>query len=173
MAGISLATGSLVRVGSGLLLLACNPAAVPPSARRQQEQLTFWTDAPALAQPLETATYRLAHATGRAVSVEPDGVPVLSVPEPRDVGGRLTCAVTSVDSDGHVYDIQIDDHPEGFACHSATGTLIHELMHALAPFAPHSETGLFALTANTTSWIDEASLTRLCEYFDCWAFRPE
>lgn len=67
--------------------------------------------------------------------------------------------------------IHIDPTPPP-GCPETSVTLLHELIHALAPDQSHAQHGLFA-SSSEHDWIDEEALSALCSEFPCEAFDPE
>lgn len=155
------------------LALACGPAGGTPGA--PVGATVFWANDAGLRALVESGTARLAAATGRPdIETRIDGVPVEYVEDPTDAGGTRACAITWKDGAGFVHDIVIDPTPAPLRCLTPPAVVVHELMHALAPFAEHTERGLFALHANADATrIDEAALMQVCAKFECLAFNPE
>lgn len=157
-----------------LLLLTvffgCAAAADPAPAL----PVTFWTDEVTARPMLAHAVARMAEATGRDISMAEGGIPVIFKPEARDpLTGEGLCGVTVARGNGQVLYLEISNGGDR-RCMVTEATLLHEMIHALAPGLPHTDQGtLFGPKADKTAWIDEESLGRLCESFECHAFNPE
>jgi hypothetical protein len=122
-------------------------------------------------------TVRLARATGRDdIRTETGGIPVgyrRGLVDPEDPK-KLNCAQTHISRLGHVVKkIAIYVDPDRQPCASLPAMLVHEGMHAIAPDAEHSETGIFDRRGGRTSYIDADSLSTVCASFECSAFVPE
>ena len=127
---------------------------------------------------LGSALGRLRGATGRYdLEQAPGGLPVVWADDLSDRRGRPACSLTTVERyPGTGWSpllIQLDPTPH--FCSEALPSLLHELIHSLAPDAPHVEEPgwLFSDGVGRSTVLDEPSLLRLCEYFRCDAFSPE
>lgn len=131
----------------------------------------FWTDEPQLVGSLSAAVEALAAATGRAdVTIDATGVPVVygdDMFNPRR--GDFDCARTEYRMARHTIlpaRIRLDATPDEL-CMPSESQLLHEAIHALAPEAEHTETGVFSERGSTDGVVDAESLARLCEHFAC------
>lgn len=156
-----------------VMIVACGAP-----ASHHEHRVSFRTDVPELQPYVQKMAERLAKATGRPEVATPDGqIEVRINDHPTDAEGNPICARTVVGCDtGEALFIEVDLEPDPEGCGPLPQTLIHEGMHALfvseCGVDEHSDGGIFA-AAPLTSYIDEASLSRLCEGFGCAAFTPE
>jgi hypothetical protein len=75
--------------------------------------------------------------------------------------------------------IEVDSNPPRGKCLETVPSLIHEVMHAL--YVPqdseldeeHSASGIFQPKAGAVDFIDDISLSKLCQGFECLTFNPE
>lgn len=185
-------------VGAGLVILTvllfsmgCAPAPDDhePSAawcernRCDREALAFTVAGEGLHAPFLAAMGRMAAATGRQLSTDPQGgIPVVwredtrTPPTLKDPTGRPACANTTASGmkGGRMYTqrIEIDPTPPP-GCPGPELSLVHELIHALAPDAVHLlEPSLFSFDIERST-LDAGALVELCAHFDCNAFEPE
>lgn len=133
---------------------------------------------------------RISYATGRFdLTTDPQaGIPVMwqsPIPNLRDKS-KSDCGSTQVTGFvyGHgdsLFDASSDAYTQSIAidrnakfCSAPGVSLLHELIHALAPKQSHVETddSLFSVVAHT-DYLDEKALTKLCSEFDCLIFNPE
>lgn len=173
-----------------LILTCCagEPAAKLPNCaqfRCEPEAVAFAPEARALGIT-QTTLARFAAATGRAdLRIEESGVPIVFrenlVSDPLDLkpdGAPVErCAITTVayipGGPNVTQRIEIDPTPP-VGCPNPWLSLLHEMIHALAPNTPHTETGLYApVIPQGTKTIDETSLIALCSEFACQDFAPE
>lgn len=119
---------------------------------------------------------RLAAATGRTdIAVQPGGI-LVSLVDDAIVMGQSACAGTFRPADGHsppFIQVRRGAAPEGKYCMDRVSTMLHEAIHALAPDAVHSDSGVFRMKANRDHHLDAASLEALCTDFACSSFEPE
>jgi hypothetical protein len=127
----------------------------------------------------KAALARMGRATGREFPTDGQlGIPILWQETIIDAQGIEDCAQTIVKGFAGqkmwTQAIYLDPTPPD-GCPSPETSLLHELIHALAPEAEHVEVD--SLFYKSTGWqnrkIDAAALGRLCETFDCLEFRPE
>jgi len=148
---------------------------------RCDEEALVYTPAPELMAAAEDGLARFAAATGRAdLSIAKGGVPIIFTEDLVDpLDGHVACAITVAVYAGNgpyfTQRIEIDPTPPEL-CPAWNVSLMHELIHALAPHSEHSanEASLFApqIPSGVRS-IDESALLALCSEFDCHAFAPE
>ncbi len=149
-----------------LILAGCASAAPTAPATT-----SFTTADPELASVLQEATDRMSAATGREdIALSEDGIRVTLRDEVL-LFGKPVCAATFKQGDTTFIDVARNP-PAGY-CMPRTATILHEMIHALSPDAEHTDTGLFRQHAGNAWTLDEASLSRLCEGFECHAFQPE
>jgi hypothetical protein len=145
---------------------------VPPGREFGCEML-FSPDAESLAITQEGAA-RWGNATGCSFRVGEGGIPVTMTDNLQNNAGRSACGYTRMFYQVKptrkimgINFIQIDRE-----CPTQQATMLHELAHAMAPAADHTKDGLFAESA-TVDFIDEVSLSAVCEHLECKAFQPE
>lgn len=129
---------------------------------------------------------RISYATGRFdLTTDPQaGIPVLWK-SPILVKGKRTCALTEISgfvfghgslqsdsSDMYTQVIYVDrDMP---FCPDNETSILHELIHALAPKRDHAKDGTSVFSAvAATDYLDEPALVQLCSEFNCLDFNPE
>jgi len=125
------------------------------------------------------ALERIALATGRDdLRIEDDGLPI-EHESPIMVKSERVCGLTNVaalrvkEKTGAWRPQRIAVEPEKLdGCPGWDVTVLHEMIHALAPNAAHAETGVFSEHA-TGGVLDESSLAVLCSGLDCRWFDPE
>lgn len=168
--------------------IACGAAPQVPTFcdthRCNQEETTFAPVDARAAAVLAPELERWSKATGRDLTVAAGGVPVVWAEDLRapcsDDPSRecIDCAKTVVSGfrGGPLWTqrIELDPTPPG-GCPAPEVSLLHELIHAMAPTAEHVRgDSLFATSTGVNPRpIDSAALSRLCETFDCAFFRPE
>lgn len=187
-------------VGAGLVILTvllfsmgCAPAPDDhePSAawcernRCDREALAFTVAGEGLHAPFLAAMGRMAAATGRQLSTDPQGgIPVVwradirTQPTPENPTGLPSCANTIASGvpGGRMFTQRIEVNSTRLpGCPGPELSLLHELIHALAPMAEHVDVdSLFASsTGKDMRPIDAPALERLCEFFACDNFAPE
>lgn len=169
------------------LLVGCggpelDPGGLPPGWCRShfcmREAIAFAPAGEGISDELAPALARYRAATGRddLGTDNQSGIPVVWQDDlPLDANGKENCGqtVTMGLPGGHMWTqaIRIDPHPSA-NCPSIQETLMHELIHALAPNQSHAQHGLFA-RASEHDWIDDEALSALCSEFRCAAFAPE
>lgn len=133
---------------------------------------------------------RISYATGRFdLTIDPQaGIPVMwqtPIMNPQNKSKR-DCGHTEISgfvyghnrslfadsSDAYTQSVAVDQNAP--FCWEPEVSLLHELIHALAPKQHHVETddSLFSASAQD-NYLDEPALTKLCSEFDCLLFRPE
>jgi hypothetical protein len=123
-------------------------------------------DAEAAAAAEDTAA-RWSAATGCAVTVREDGLPVLTVDQSYDLEGNPKHGGTWRDGDTLTrIELTRRNDPDAFA-----RALLHESGHALRDIPGHSASGLMSATGGPI--IDAESLAFVCEGLGCTAFEPE
>lgn len=174
-------------------VLACRGAAIDPTEQmpncskyRCERQVVSFAPVPGLEDAVLESVLRLSAAAGRFdLRVDPTGIPVrfqehiLSTdPTFVDEAGNLrevcaqTYAVKMAEGPWLTQEIAVDPTP-GEGCPALLElSVLHEMIHALAPAAPHAPRGLFAVVIESDH-IDEPALVQLCSEFDCQAFVPE
>jgi hypothetical protein len=171
------------------LLTCCSradaPDQVPDCSRfRCDADAVAFAPEGALIAVTDSALKRFRAATGRDdLRIEDGGVPVLfrehilpAKPELDEAGNpkevcALTTAVSLNGGRNYAQRIEIDPTPPPF-CPDAGLSILHELIHALAPDVDHAERGLFAPSIGGPT-IDEPAMVQLCTEFDCQEFVPE
>lgn len=116
-------------------------------------------------------TERIADATGRAdVRVDESGLPVVYADDMFNrARGDFDCAQTELvvdHADLVAASIRVDRTPAA-GCMPTVAVLMHEVIHALAPTAEHTTTGVFSERGSADGGLDAASLDRLCEHIHC------
>lgn len=171
---------------------SCAPAALDPAEkmpdcskyRCEREPVRFAPE-PGLLAATEQALERFRVATGRTdLAIDPAGIPVVwadeLITDERDEStGELiracgmTTAVRMKPGPFVTQRIQIDPSP-GPGCPDAGLSIMHELIHALAPAVGHSTDpeSLFYKNIHRRI-IDESALIQLCSGFECNDFIPE
>lgn len=133
---------------------------------------TFTTEDPVVREELERNLARISEATGIVgLSVGDDGIPVARV---ADFDADHNCDVTRVShvgSDWRTNRISLGP-VRGPGCWDEETSLLHELIHALAPSAEHAQSGLFA-GAIQDDKLDAEAVTILCAHVECSVFNPE
>lgn len=168
-------------VGVGCSGPELDPGGLPPGWCRShfcmEEAAAFAPAGEGMSDELASALARYRAATGRDdLGTDQSGIPVVWEDDlPLDSNGKENCGqtVTMGLPGGHMWTqvVRIDPHPSA-DCPSIQETLLHELIHAMAPNQSHAQHGLFA-RASEHDWIDEEALSALCSEFRCAAFNPE
>lgn len=116
---------------------------------------------------------RISNATGRYdLIVAPEsGIPVSWKTPLYNKKGEHACGNTAVGKKSHQVQAVYISKDEPF-CPPNEVSLLHELIHALAPQADHVDDSVFSDIAHT-DYLDESALLALCSYFDCLEFNPE
>ncbi len=165
-----------------ILALACGCAPAEPGDTCQTERCevaTSFAPDPELVLYTQAALTRIARATGRTdLVIHEDGLPVeLDGPlmaHTEDGTEVPACGVTPASKTGSgpwiAQRVAIDPEPLP-GCPDLQVTVLHEIMHALAPEARHAETGIFSVHGGGR--LNDDSLTALCSEFACQAFQPE
>jgi hypothetical protein len=156
------------------LFAGCGAPPSPQEAAASGRAPNFSTAEPALAPELARAIGLLARATGRSdIAVTANGLPVAFGDDMFNARrGDYDCAQTTmalVRGEKIATGIRVDRTPAEF-CMGTEAQLTHELIHALAPNAAHSETGIFSERGSVDPRLDAASLEALCGEFDCVEF---
>jgi hypothetical protein len=153
---------------------------------RCEPEVTAFDPAPELLLATEVELARLARATGRDdLRVSPGGVPVVLVedivaehPASWNVNAEA-CGQTVTVTWNHrlplrsyTQEIQIDP-TEPANCHGMRATLMHEMIHALAPDAAHRPDSEVFADATRSNRLDAPALEALCSQFECALFNPE
>lgn len=167
---------------------APDPDGVPSAGNcklhRCELHVTTFAPAPELSGATLNALQRLGAATGRTdLAIDPGGVPVVYaaglLSGNLDALGHpiLDCARTTIvrfdGGPGYAQKIEVDPtaRPD---CPDAARSVMHELIHALAPDVEHApDPSLFAVHIRSARTYDEPALTQLCSEFDCLSFEPE
>jgi hypothetical protein len=178
-----------------LFLDGCSEVQAPPipdgwcESHHCEEAVTYTATDDGMLEILNPALERYSDATGRALSTDPTaGIPVIWREHLEDSEGAIDeatglvmedCAYTSSvgwPESGMVFAqaIYLDPTPPD-GCPEPAVSLLHELIHAMAPMSKHVDSdSLFAASTGPMERdIDATALERLCENFDCLAFRPE
>lgn len=134
---------------------------------------------------LERSLGRWGKATGRTdLGTSPGGIPVIWQEDLADpvVPGMFDCAYTrgveflrnGVRGRGWTQVIELDPTPPD-GCPAPELSLLHELIHAMAPRTRHvmGDSLFAASTGPAMRPIDALALEALCSGFDCWSFEPE
>ena len=157
--------------------LAITVAMVVLSCTEPQKQ---WIEATAFTpigegmhETLQKDLDRISNATGRydLIVVPESGIPVSWKTPLYNKKGEHACGNT-VTKSHRTLDVYISkDEP---FCPPNEVSLLHELIHALAPQADHVSTddSVFSNIAHT-DYLDEPALLALCSHFDCLEFNPE
>jgi hypothetical protein len=121
---------------------------------------------------LSSALARLKSATGRDdLGTDPQaGIPV-SWDDTIDDCGQTIVMGPSLDN-MYAQRILLSQAAVGKNCPEVQETLVHELIHAMAPDATHAISGIFAPSSQSDK-IDSLALDKLCSQFDCDLFNPE
>lgn len=149
---------------------------------------TFAPD-PELVDMVTDATARWSRASGNgAVQAADGGIPVRHVSGLVSADGNPACSLTGwIDFHGGpmagrrvVQWIELDSNTPEFwidgqlmRCPDEMHSLMHEIVHALAPHAAHAASGLFATRTEGNGLIDAQALAQLCSEADCLKFKPE
>jgi hypothetical protein len=143
------------------------------STHRCEEVRTF-DPAPELEAYTAANIDRLSRATGTEVlAEEAGGVPIV-FQEALLTDGREDCAQTEAMTIGgplYTQIIRLDPTPPR-GCPPVNVTLLHEMIHALAPGVQHAAHGIFAKVAGGSK-LDTDALVQLCSMFDCQEMVPE
>jgi hypothetical protein len=132
---------------------------------------TFTATDPAVREELSRDLARISSATGIAdLRVGADGIPVVRATDIPDTDCDCT----------HVRELHGDwwtDHislgmTRGAGCWDEETSLLHELIHALAPSADHAESGLFRASIQSDK-LDSEAVAILCSHVECSGFNPE
>lgn len=138
------------------------------------EDATSFAPVPELEAYMTAGIDRLSRATGTGfLCEEASGVPVVFREHLTEKDGTEDCGQTIAAGHGVHYAqiIMIDPTPpEG--CSPIQVTLLHEMIHALAPGVQHATHGIFAAQA-VGSKLDEEALVQLCSVFPCQEMIPE
>lgn len=154
--------------------IGCAPAEGQPA------RPTFTPDSELL-EDTEAVAARYATATGREdVEIVDNGSIRVFYAEDLytlDESGvpHTACAITTWYLVGGALaeaNIELDPTPP-YGCPSIRTSLAHEFIHALNPYALHTEHGLFAVHSDGSTLIDDGALNELCTEFECIVFQPE
>lgn len=160
------------------LASACSSPAAHVDVAAPGRAPSFTTDEPELVAAVDEMATLLAAATGRAdIRLDDGGVPVIFSDNMFNrARGDFDCAQTElVFDDGELVaaSIRVDRTPAA-GCMPTIGLLIHEAIHALAPEAEHTSSGIFSDRGSVDGSLDPESVARLCESFRCTgSHRPE
>lgn len=159
-----------------LVLCACGAPAAPMSlcdAGRCDPSPREFAPAPALEGATHQALVRLERATGLELTIDADGLP-LAIDDrvPPEFCGET---VQHLDAFGVKAPQRIEIRRATSAeCGSIVGSVLHELIHAIAPQSEHAATGVFSeFRAETNDLLDAASLEALCSQVPCERETPE
>ena len=136
---------------------------------------------PELEPAFRAAAARVTAASGIELDLGPDGLPVVLTdnPPPAPDSGLPLCAATLFELEGSAQLIELAADPaaHGMFCADQETTLVHELIHALAPEAQHlagdTRERVFEKAAYPGSMLEVLSLSELCSHADCTVFQPE
>lgn len=132
---------------------------------------TFTATDPGIREELSRDLARISAATGITdLRVGAGGIPIMYANDIPDTDCDCT----------HVRELRGNwwtDHislrlTRGEGCWNEETSLLHELIHALAPNAEHAESGLFHTSIQSDKLGPEA-VTALCSHVECSAFNPE
>lgn len=161
-----------------IILMHC-VGCLPPTAEdvfcseHRCEDVTSFAPVPELEAYTAAGIDRLSRATGTNVlREEASGVPVV-LREHLMTDGTEDCGQTLAVGYGTLYTqiVMVDPTPPN-GCPPIHVTLLHEMIHALAPGVEHAAHGIFAVRAGGSKLDDEA-LVQLCSEFLCQEMVPE
>lgn len=141
--------------------------------------MSFTSTDPAFEAEASAVAERWNAAAGLGLRVGAAGVPINVVDQAYDHEGHAVCGTTLVQM--NVFNtrvvgiIRIDVTRDSPACKSASDILLHEIVHAFAPDAEHTATGMFkdTYTDRLPEPIDEPVLIEACSHTECRGFQPE
>lgn len=151
-----------------LFLFGCTGTIYTPPG---SVSLRKFSPEPGVQEATRKALARWAGASGIGLSIQENGISVISQEEWVYVEGKSNCGHADLTNN----QIIVTTKREKCEYFSFESLLLHEIGHAIAGIGGHSDTGIMAKggKANNRECIDSDSLELICRTADCEVFEPE